>query len=140
MYLDTSVLVKLYVAEPDSEACNRVVEGAGLASSELAYAEVWAALLAKERAKEISERERSAAWETFRGDIREQILTLFPLDKITLQHAVEVMTEVHPHVPLRTLDAIHVATFRAVHAGPLFTNDKRMKAAARFLELQVVEL
>ena len=49
MYLDTSVLVKRYVAEPDSDEVDEVVVGFTLVSSELALGEVWSALLAKER-------------------------------------------------------------------------------------------
>ena len=139
MYLDSSVLVKLYVAEPDSAACNEKVSGAPLASSELAYGEVWAALLAKERGKEIDNETRGQAWRTFLNDIEAQTITLFPLDFVMVREANDVMLEVHPHVPLRTLDAIHLATFRNVAAGPLFTNDKRMKAAAKFLELPLID-
>lgn len=139
MYLDTSVLVKLYVPEPDSEACIEKVSGAALASSELAYGEVFAALLAKERAGEINAEQRSAAWGAFLGDISERVVTLFPLTGVTVRDATEVMEDLHPHVPLRTLDALHVATFQAVTAGPMFTMDKRMKAATRFLELAVAE-
>lgn len=138
MYLDSSVLVKLYVSEPDSVACSEKVSGAPLASSELAYGEVWAALLAKERGKEIDLETRVLAWRTFLNDINDQVLTLFPLDFVMMREANDVMFEVHPHIPLRTLDAIHLATYRNVAAGPLFTNDKRMKAAARFLELPLV--
>ena len=36
------------------------------------------------------------------------------------------------------LDVIHLATFRVVSAGPLFSKDKRMNAAARRLHLPVV--
>ena len=51
MYLDTSVVVKLYVPEPDSGDCERVVAGRRIVSSELLYAELWSALLAKEHIK-----------------------------------------------------------------------------------------
>src|SRR3954470_19665357 len=108
MYLDTSILVKLYIAERDSVACSTKVSGAPLASSELAYAEFWSALLAKEKANQISSAVRQRAWETFLGDIRETVLTLFPLNFVTLSDATEIMLEVHPHVPLRTLDAVHL--------------------------------
>jgi predicted nucleic acid-binding protein len=139
MYLDTSILVKLYIAEPDSIACSNRVSGAPLASSELAYTEFWSALLAKEKANQISSAVRQRAWETFLADIRETVLTLFPLNFVTLSDATEIMLEVHPHVSLRTLDAVHLATYRAVDAGPLYTGDKRMQAAARFLEFPLVE-
>ena len=139
MYLDSSVLVKLYVAEPDAGECSKKLEGTALASSELAYGEVCSALLAKERAGEISPETRIAAWATFLRDIDEKVITLFPLNFLTVQMANEVMLEIHPHVPLRTLDALHLATFRDVTAGPIHTADKRMKMAARFLEFPVVE-
>lgn len=139
MYLDSSVLLKLYVPEPDSAACVEKVTGSALGTSELAYGEIRAALLAKERGKEISAQQRDAAWARLLDDISERVVTLFPLNFVTVRDATDVMEEVHPHVPLRTLDAIHVATFRAVNAGPMFTNDKRMRAAAKFLELTIVE-
>lgn len=139
MYLDSSVLVKLYVAEADSATFSELVSGSALASSELAYGEVWAALLAKERGKEIDIETRGYAWRTFLNDIDDQVLTLFPLDFVMVREANEVILEVHPHIPLRTLDAIHLATFRNVAAGPLLTNDKRMKAAAKFLELPLAD-
>jgi hypothetical protein len=39
---------------------------------------------------------------------------------------------------LTALNALHLVTFRAVSAGLLFSNDKRMIAAARRLHLPVV--
>jgi len=45
------------------------------------------------------------------------------------------MGELHPGVPLRTLDAIHLATYLDVEAGPLFTRDPRMLQAAAFMGL-----
>jgi predicted nucleic acid-binding protein len=138
MYLDSSVLVKLYVAEPDSAECSKKISGAVLASSELAYGEVCSALLSKERSNEISPETRIAAWAAFLHDIDTEVLTLFQLDFLTVQKANDLMLEIHPHAPLRTLDALHLATFRGVTAGPIYTTDKRMKMAARFLELPVV--
>jgi predicted nucleic acid-binding protein len=138
MYLDTSILVKLYTAEADSVECSKAVAGAPIASSALAYGEMCAALLAKERAGEISAPARAAAWATFLQDLESGVLTLFPLSASTVREATEVMQEVHPHLPLRTLDALHVGTFCTANAGPLFTKDKRMIAAARFLELELV--
>ena len=70
MYLDTSVLVKRYVAEPDSDQVDEVVVGFTLVSSDLALAEVWSALLAKERTKSISMATRETAWHAFLADIR----------------------------------------------------------------------
>ena len=133
MYLDTSVLVKLYVNEPGSLECDAVAGGDTLVSSELAHGEVLSALLSKERAKQISAKERTEAWSRFLQDTAEGKVYLVPLNGIVVREAAELMEEVHPAVPLRTLDAIHLATFASVDAGPLFTMDKRMLEAARKL-------
>jgi len=50
-----------------------------------------------------------------------------------------MVARVHPHVRLRTLDAIHLATFAGLEAGPLFSRDKRMQAAAKLLGFVTVE-
>ncbi|HVS52101.1 MAG TPA: type II toxin-antitoxin system VapC family toxin [Opitutaceae bacterium] len=139
MYLDTSVLVKRYVAEPDSEHVDEVVVGFTLVSSELALGEVWSALLAKERAKALSAALREKAWKAFLDDIDEGVLRLIPLDGVMIREANDLMLRVHPHVPLRTLDAIHLATYGAVITGPIFTKDKRMLAAAKLLGFAAVE-
>ncbi len=139
MYLDTSVLVKRYVAEPDSDQVDEVVVGFTLVSSELALAEVWSALLAKERNKALSPDAREKAWKAFLDDVDEGVLRLIPLDGVMIREANETMLRVHPHVPLRTLDAIHLATYGAVITGPLFTKDKRMLAAAKLLGFAAVE-
>jgi uncharacterized protein len=139
MYLDTSVLVKRYVAEPDSDQVDEVVVGFTLVSSELALGEVWSALLAKERNKTLSPAARENAWKAFLDDIDEGVLRLIPLDGVMIREANELMLRVHPHVPLRTLDAIHLATYSSVITGPVFTKDKRMLAAAKLLGLATVE-
>lgn len=139
MYLDTSVLVKRYVAEPDSDAVDEIVVGFTLVSSELALAELWSALLAKERNKVLASAAREAAWKAFLDDIEEGMLRLIPLDGVMIRDANDVMLRVHPHVPLRTLDAIHLATYDSVVTGPIFTKDKRMLAAAKLLGYAAVE-
>lgn len=139
MYLDTSVLVKRYVAEPDSDRVDEVVVGFTLVSSELALGELWSALLGKERNKALTPALREAAWKAFLDDIDGGVLRLIPLDGVMLRDANEIMLRVHPDVPLRTLDAIHLATFGSVVTGPIFTKDKRMLAAAKLLGWATVE-
>ena len=139
MYLDTSVLVKRYVAEPDSDYVDEVVVGFTLVSSELALGEVWSALLAKERNGVLTATARQIAWKAFLGDVEEGVLRMIPLDGVMIREANEMMLRVHPQVPLRTLDAIHLATYDSVTTGPLFTKDKRMQAAAKLLGFAAVE-
>jgi hypothetical protein len=139
VYLDSSVLVKRYVQEPDSDQVDEVVLGVSLVSSDLAFGEMWAALLAKERGNAIPVAVREKAWKAFLDDIEDGVLRLIPLDGIVIREANELMLRVHPHVPLRTLDAIHLATFQSVVAGPIFTKDKRMLAAAKLLGFATLE-
>ena len=139
MYLDSCVLTKLVVAEPDSRACEELVAGSVIVSSELAYGEVFSALLRKERERHISPAQRESAWAEFERLIAEETIYLAVLNGAVARKSKDVMLEVHPHVALRTLDAIHLATYLSVLTGPLFTKDKRMRDAARMLEIQLVE-
>lgn len=133
MYLDTSVVVKLYTRETDSAACEQVVEGHKIVSSELLYAELWSALLAKERAGALTSEQRLRVWDFFETHLLEDNIELMRLDGAIVRDAAEIMAKVHPQVPLRTLDALHLATFAGIESGPLFSMDKRMVDAARLL-------
>lgn len=135
MYLDTSIVAKLYTREPDSAECERIVAGHPILSSELLYPELWSALLAKERSGVLSPDAREQVWQLFEVHLLDEVVQLVDLDGHVLRDAAEIMTHVHPQVPLRTLDAIHLATFVGLDAGPLFTNDRRMIDAARLLAL-----
>lgn len=138
MYLDTSVVVKLYTREADSQVCEELVEGHKVVSSELLYAELWSALLAKERAGVLSAAKRETVWELFETQLLEDEVTLVDLDGMVVRDAAEIMAKVHPDVPLRTLDALHLATYGAIEAGPLFSLDRRMVAAAKLLGFALV--
>ncbi len=135
MYVDTSVFVKLYTREPDSAECEKVVAGHRLVSSELLYPELWSALLAKERNGHLTAEARQRVWQLFEIHLLEDAVELIELDGVVVREAAEMIARVHPQVPLRTLDAIHLATFANLDAGPLFTNDRRMLEAARLLAL-----
>ncbi len=133
MYLDSSVLVKLYVREPDTADCIAIIGRQPMSSSELAFGELASALLQKERAGHISPEIRAAAWSGFLADVASQSVHLMELSGDTVRDAAEIMQQVHPGVPLRTLDALHLATYQNVIAGPLFSKDRRMIDAARLL-------
>lgn len=133
MYLDTSIVVKLYTREPDSAECERIISGHRILSSELLYTELWSALLAKERTGALSPDDRQRVWQLFEIHLLDEVVELVDLDGEVLREAAEMIARVHPQVPLRTLDAIHLATYAGLDAGPLFTADRRMIDAARLL-------
>jgi len=139
MYLDTSIIVKLLVAEPDSEFFIRSLEGEQLTTSELARTEVFSALLARERAGKLSVSERRLAWKEFESRVANEELKIEPLNSIVLRKATQCLEYCHPPVALRTLDAIHLATADPFLADvtAFVTYDGELAAAAEELGLAV---
>ena len=129
MYLDSAIIVKLLVREPDSEWFARNLSGHGFDASELALAEVCAALLFKERDGDITADERVRATEKFFAMVDSELILLHALNRKVIERARAIQLACHPQVPLRTLDALHVATCDLHHGGTLATTDRRMRAA-----------
>ena len=78
-------------------------------------------------------------WDAFEFHLIEEAVELMRLDGVVVREAADIMAMVHPRVPLRSLDAIHLATFAGLETGPVFSRDKRLVAAARMLGLACVE-
>jgi predicted nucleic acid-binding protein len=140
MYLDSCIIVKLVSREPDSEAYHTLVAGHPAVTSELAVTEVRSALLAKERLGRISRQARMTGWRLFKDKVREQEFVLLPLNRQVIERAGGVIEQCHPAIPLRTLDAIHVATAELHGADELCSSDLRVRDAARALSLLLSEL
>jgi predicted nucleic acid-binding protein len=135
MYLDSGIIVKLLVREPDSEFFNTALSGHVLDSSELCLTEVSSALLAKERSGSISSGERVRAIVRLSELITDEILRLLPLNRRVLDRASAILKACHPRVPLRTLDALHVATCDLHHCEALCATDQRMREAGAQLAM-----
>ena len=136
MYLDTAILVKLLVPEPDSSFYARLVDGEeDLWSSEVLLTEGFAALLRKEREQAIGPARRRSAWRQVEAYVTEGSLRLIPVTRGVLGRANALLETCHPSVALRSLDAIHLASFEECRSGPLVTNDKVLRAAATRLRL-----
>jgi predicted nucleic acid-binding protein len=140
MYLDSAIIVKLLVREPDSDWFNRELAGHSFETSELALAEVRSALLAKERAGQITSRERVSAAEKFFAMIEDELIKLFPLNRIVLERASAMQLACHPRIPLRTLDAFHLATCDLHKCGILSTTDGRMRSACEHFAIALMPL
>jgi predicted nucleic acid-binding protein len=138
MYLDTAVLVKLFVPEPDSAYFGKAVDGQVISSSWLAYTEFWSALLGKERAGAITPEQRQWAWHRFARHVEEEEILLLPLTPAVFKKANHILERCHPEVPLRSLDALHLASCDQLQDWPLCTTDKRMRAAAEVLSFQLL--
>jgi predicted nucleic acid-binding protein len=138
MYLDSAIIVKLLVRESDSDWFNRALAGHSFETSELALAEVRSALLAKERAGHITAREQTFASEKFLSMIEQELIKLFPLNRAVLERASAMQVACHPKIPLRTLDALHVATCDLNNCDTLSTTDTRMRAACEHFAIALM--
>jgi predicted nucleic acid-binding protein len=135
MYLDTAIIVKLLVREPDSQWFNTALLGQHFETSELALAEVRSALLAKERNGNITSPERVRAGEKFLAMIEDDLIRVLPLNRQTIDRAMAIQLACHPRIPLRTLDALHVATSDLHRSDKLATTDGRMRQACEQLAI-----
>ncbi len=131
IYCDSSVLLKRYREEPDSETCSRELErmtlgGDFLLSSKLALVEVTRGI------------DRNLPPEAAQEDLDEAVakvledVDLIAIDDFTLQLAAEI-----PGPHLGTLDAIHVATALIMRADLVVTRDQRMIEACTEVGLAV---
>jgi predicted nucleic acid-binding protein len=138
MYLDTAIIIKLLVREADSGWFNRALANQRFETSELAITEVHSALLAKERAGHISSQERVSAGKKFLVMLEDELIKIFPLNRAVLERANAIQLACHPTIPLRTLDALHVATCDLHRSGTLATTDGRMRAACEQFAIALV--
>ncbi|OGV75748.1 MAG: hypothetical protein A2340_09820 [Lentisphaerae bacterium RIFOXYB12_FULL_60_10] len=143
MYLDSAILVKLVVREPDSEYYADLVDGQRtVTASELVVAECRSALLRKCRQGEIDTRTCDQSWERLQAywDSDAGGLILHPVSRIILEEAGEVIKRCIARVSVRTLDAIHLASCRLTRDYPLITTDHVMRAAAESMGLPLGDL
>lgn len=127
IYLDSSALVKLVLAEPESESLHRYLSGADLISSELALTEVPRAV------RRAAAYDRTLPVERLLDQAAEVLdtLALLPLDRALLSAAGAI-----DEPALRTLDAIHVASAADADVDAFVSYDERQSAAARLVALR----
>ena len=133
MYLDSCILVKLFVREADSEFFGKLTDGQNLSTSALALTEVWAALLAKERNLAITSKDRQLAWKRFQKNVDDEMILLVPFNSAIFKKANHILESCHPKIPLRSADALHLASCDQLQDWPLCTTDRRMRDAANLL-------
>jgi predicted nucleic acid-binding protein len=138
MYLDSAIIVKLIVREADSEWFGANLIGHKFVTSELALTEVRAALLSKERGRHIALHERVTATEKFLSMVKDEFIRLFPLNRAVLERASAIQQACHSRIPLRTLDALHVATCDLHHCSKMSVTDMRMRAACEQFAIALV--
>lgn len=131
LYLDTSSLVKLYVAEPESEDVRTMVDRATVvATSSIAYPEARAALARRRRERVLTPAAFAAAKRRLEADWPTYLLV--QVSHSVCQHAGQLAER----FALRGYDSVHLASFLEVtrQAGDtdveFSSADKRLAAAA----------
>ncbi|MGH8718677.1 MAG: type II toxin-antitoxin system VapC family toxin [Burkholderiales bacterium] len=137
VYLDTSALVKYYVAEPFSEDVERYVSSLVRPFiSTLTIVEWNYALARRERMGALSRAYRTLAQREFNQQLTEGLFRVQSVDDSTFRLAVVLLDDTDP-MPLRTLDALHLAAARACRVQLIATADRIMADASRHLGLDV---
>jgi predicted nucleic acid-binding protein len=132
IYLDTSALLKRYITEPESDAFDEFfLAHLPHAISRLTFVEMRCALARRRRAGEILPQLEQAAMEELRNDMQDGALVLHALADGHVAAAYHLIGEV-ADIPLRTLDAIHLAIARELGAKGFASADfKQAEAAGR---------
>jgi uncharacterized protein len=130
LYVDTSALLKRYVAEEDSDACERFLMAD---PTWITARHTWVEVL-RNLAKLLRGSERSRLRKAFRADWDR--MHVVEIDAITCERAGELAEALQ----VRTLDALHLAAAERAGAGAisLLTYDLRQAQAARSLGWHVV--
>ena len=128
VYLDASALVKLFVPEEESDALNRALAGlADVIVSDLALTEMASAISRRTREQRLT---RQQAQRLYREASRlHASLHRAELTPPIHRRAERLMLSLT--VPLRTLDALHLATALDTEAATVVTFDPRLRDAAR---------
>ena len=134
LYLDTSSLVKLYVAEPGSDAVRKLVNAASVvATSTIAYTETRAALARRRRERALRPKAFTSAKKTFEAEWS-KYFTVDVTSALCRQAG-----EFAERYRLRAYDSVHLAAFAEVarEAGVRDTRfssfDDALNRAARSL-------
>src|ERR1051326_481101 len=111
MYCDSAYIAKYYVFEVDSAGVRRVMEQAvNVCSSAWAIVEVASALHRHVRERTLTADQRLQVIDRFRSDVEQGLWNLLPVTEILLRKTAMLYRTLPPNVPLRSGDALHVAT------------------------------
>lgn len=140
IYIDSSALAKLYVPEPESDRLDGFLRGRiGLMISQLAITEVLSAVARRKREGELRANLASRIRKTLLSDARSGSFGLLDLNPAVHREAERLLLATES-LPLRTLDALHIALAISGAASYLLTFDRRMAGAAEQAGIAAIQL
>jgi hypothetical protein len=133
-YWDTSCLLKLYVAEPDSALFEaHAATGQLIVSSFIGECELWTTLRRKEAEGSLSAGAAAALLQLFRNDVAAGEILLIPAGEFVQAEFEAMVARCHggqTAIPIRTLDALHLAAARMAGETEVVSTDLRQRQAA----------
>lgn len=138
IYFDTSALAKWYLNEMGSDDVEKYIQEHGPVDiSDLTAVEMRCLLARRRRERNIDPKTEIKIFVTFEEDIRQRFLICHPLPDGLTAGAVNLLS-VHPDLPIRALDALHLMIAREIQAEVLATADRVMVAGAKAMGFSVV--
>lgn len=139
IYFDTSALAKWYLNEAESEEVERYIQENGpVHISDLTVVEMRSLLARHRREKNIDTQMESQGFAAFQEDIRRGFLICHRFPD-TLAAATVNLLSLIPEVPLRTLDALHLAMAGEIQADTVATADRVMALGAKALDIKTMQ-
>ena len=140
VYLDASALAKLYVPETESDRLDAFLRGRrDLMISELAITEVLSAVARRKREGELRADLANQIRSALLTDAESGAFTRLHLDPAVHREAERLLLATDA-LPLRTLDALHLALAFTGKATHVVTFDRRMRDAAVQIGISVIEI
>ena len=136
VYADTSALVKRYLEEPFSAEFDALLQQGAMAISRLTVVELRCALARRRRNREIDALRENRINAELAADIQDGALHLGSVgdaDFNTAYHLIDRLAD----IPLRSLNALHLAAAEQIGASAFATADKIQAEAATALGLTV---
>jgi uncharacterized protein len=139
IYFDTSSLAKWYINESQSDDVEKYILSHGpVVISDLTVIEMRCLLARRRREKDITPLMEMEIFATFQEDIRQKSLLCHPFPDGLASGTVNILAMLSD-IPVRTLDALHLAIARGIPCEMLVTSDRIMAEAGRALGMKVVQ-
>ena len=142
-YWDTSALIKLYAPEPDSSYFLDLIARAQHPplTSDIARAEVLCTLYRKEYAGDLKAGAAATLFARFMSDTAAGRIVLIPNGVDVTGEAETLVGQAYRQtrpLPIRSLDAIHVASALVSRATAVVATDTRLRDAAALMGLETL--
>lgn len=136
-YFDSAYVAKCYLSEPDSDPVRALARSSeSVTSSALCIAEVACAVQRKVREGSLTHTNALTLRQFFLDHVEASVWLLVPVSDRILRQA-EILTRTLPGtIPLRALDAIHVVSAMEEGFREIWTNDRRLLAAAEHIGIK----